>query len=195
MNRKLLMLALAAVFAWTPALHADLNRLVLEGRLSGAGNPRDVRLCFLCNPDPDGGALSVELWVPQAYTLKDFDYDDFEGPDAAAGSRALSRVNVSGAGGTTEITHAAAGWYSGEEPDTFVFGLSELSHRQGKIATFLKAIDTKHTQLVWVQTGFDDPQRELRATFALDAATVKHIHDAVDECLAPAAKSKPAAKK
>ena len=194
-KRTLILIALATAFSFPPAVRADLNRCVLEGRLSGAGRARAVSLRVLCNPDSDGGAISVELWVPQAFNLKDFDYDDFEGPDAAAGDRALSQVSVAGAGGTTEISSAAAGWYSGEDPDTFVFGLSQLSHHEGKIANLLRAIDTQRTQLVWIQTGFDNPKHELRATFALDAAMVQRLHDTVDVCLAPATRSTPAVKR
>jgi hypothetical protein len=195
MQRALIQIAFATAIAAASTAHAELHKLALDGQLQAAGGTRTVSLRLLCEPDPDGGAISVELWVPQAYKLKDFDYDDFEGPDAAAGNRALSRVRVAGASGSTEITYPAAGWYAGEDPDTFVFGLSQRSHRKGKIATLLAAVDPKHTQLVWVQTGFDDPKRELRATFALDAATVRQIRDTVGECLAPAAKSKPAAKR
>src|SRR5262249_19685725 len=158
----------------TSMARAEEHRLVLEGHLEGAGSPRAVNLRLLCDPDPHGGAISIELWVPQAFKLKDFDYDDFEGPDAAAGEKALPRLRLGGDSRTTEITYPAAGWYSGEEQntDTFVFGLSQRSHQKGKIATFLEAVDAKRTQLVWVQTGFDDPKRQLRATFALDGATV-----------------------
>src|SRR5512135_1769676 len=126
MKRKLIAIALAAACALAAAAYAELDRLVLEGQVSAAGGTRSASLHVLCNPDADGGAISVELWVPQAFKLKDFDYDDFEGPDAVAGDHALSHVSVTGEGGKTEITYAAAGWYSGEDPDTFVFGLSQL---------------------------------------------------------------------
>jgi hypothetical protein len=186
-NRILNWVFAAAVFLPVPAGSAELSQLALPGQLNVAGDTRAASLRLLCNPDRDGGAIGVELWVPRAYTLKDFDYDDFEGPDAAAADRALSRLSVDGKPGTTEIAHAASGWYAGDEPDTFVFALSELAHRQGEIAAFLRAVDAKRTQLVWVQTGFDDPKRQLRATFALDAATVERIHATVDVCLMPAA--------
>ncbi len=194
MKRTLVPVVLAAALAPTSTAHAELRRLVLDGQLTTPGGVRSVSLRLLCDPDADGGAISVELWVPQANKLKDFDYDDFEGPDAAAGDRDLSRLSLAGDGAKTEIAHAAAGWYSGEDPDTFVFGLSQLSHRKGKIATLLQAVDPKHTQLVWVQGAFDDPKRQLRAVFALDAATVKRIQDTVGVCVAPAASSKPAKK-
>jgi len=188
------LLAGAAMLGAASAARADQRRLVLDGKLESAGSTRAVTLRALCEPDPNGGAISVELWVPQAAQLKDFDYDDFEGPDAAAGNRALSTVRVSGAGNSSEITYPAAGWYSGEDPDTFVFGLSQRSHRSGTVATLLKAIDAQRTQLLWIQRGFDNAKRELRATFALDPAKVQQIHDTVDACLAPA-KGKPASKK
>lgn len=195
-KRHLLLIASAVVFALASGADAvETDRFILEGQLSSSSSVRSASVRVLCNPDTNGGAISVELWVPQASKLKDFDYDDFEGPDAAAGDRALSRMSVVGASAKTEIVYAAAGWYSGEDPDTFVFGLSQLSHRQGKIATLLRAVSAQHTQLVWVQAAFGDPQRQLRATFALDAAMVKRVHDTVDACLSPAAKAKSAAEK
>ena len=186
MERFLVQVMLAAALSAATAARADLHRLVLDGQVHSNAGKRAGQLRVLCDPANDGGAISVELWVPQAATLKDFDYDDFEGPDAAAGNRALSHVSLTGAAGATGITYPAAGWYSGEDdPNTFVFGISQLSHRKGQVAALLAAVDAKYTQLVWVQNGFKD-RRELRATFALDDALVKQIHATVDVCLAPA---------
>ena len=185
-------IALAATYLAVGTAHAEQRRVVLDGQLDNAGDTRSVSLRVLCEPDPQGGAISLELWVPQAYTRKDFDYDDFEGPDAAAANRALSQVRVAGAGNASEITYPAAGWYSGEgDPDTFVFGLSQRSHQKGRIATLLESVDARDTRLVWTQKSFRGPKRELRATFALDAATAKKIRDTVDVCLVPPVKSKP----
>lgn len=196
MTRRSLWIALAATYLAVAAAQAEQRRLVLDAQLDNAGDTRSVSLRVLCEPDPHGGAVSIELWVPQAYTRKDFDYDDFEGPDAAAGERALSQVSVVGAGGTTEITYPAAGWYSGEgDSDTFVFGLSQRSHQKGKIATLLESVDARDTRLVWVQKSFRGPKRELRATFPLGAETAMKIRDTVDVCLASTAKSKRAARK
>jgi hypothetical protein len=181
---------LAALLAAPPA-GAELHRFVLAGQVSSTAGTRAASLRFLCEPDPHGGAISLELWVPEAATRKDFDYEDFEGPDAPAGDRALSHVTVTG-GGVMLATSVAAGWYSGEDPDTFVFGLSQPSHQTGTVATLLEAVDPRDTRLEWVQTGFADSKRQLRATFTLDFAAVKQIRDAVDPCLPPAAKPSPA---
>jgi len=187
-------MTLAAFLSFAAAAQADLNSLVVAGKVEGQGGTRPATLRLLCNSDPDDGALSIELWVSQAFKLKDFDYDDFEGPDAAAADRALSHVSLVANKGQTEISQAAAGWYSGDDPDTFVFGLSEPSHHAGKVGTLVKAIEAKHKQIVWVQSAFDKSKRELRASFALDAATVKRIHDSLDECLTPS-HPKPKSKK
>jgi hypothetical protein len=185
-------LLVAAVLAGASGARADdLQRFDLNGQLQVAGGTRPVSLRLLCAPDAHGGAISIELWVPQAFTRKDFDYEDFEGPDAPAGNRALTHLSLAGGKSATEIAHPAAGWYSGEDPDTFVFGLSQASHRQGKIAALLQAVTPERTGVTWVQRGFDDPKRDLHATFALDAETVKHIRATVDACLPPAAKAKP----
>ena len=191
-SRHFVALALIVAMAAAAPARGDLHRLVLDGQLDSGAGRRGVSLRLLCEPAADGGAISLELWVPQASTRKDFDYDDFEGPDAAAGDRALSRVSAIADSRTTEITYPAAGWYSGEDPDTFVFGVSQRSHREGKIATLLGGIDAKSTRLVWVQRGFDDPKRELRSTFPLDAATAARIRDTVGPCLPHAIKPKPA---
>lgn len=176
----------AAVVAATPT-HAELRALVLEGQMQGARGTRSVTLHLECEPDPRGGAISLALWVPQAHPLKDFDYDDFEGPDAAARDRALSHLSL---GGGKPTSHAAAGWYAGEAPDTFVFAVSQRSHQKGPVATLLEGLDDAPAQLVWVQNGFDDPKRELRASFALDAALTGRLRDTADACLTPSGPAK-----
>lgn len=154
--------------------------------------PRPVTLRISCDPAPQG-VLSLELWVPQAFALKDFDYDDFEGPDAAALDRELSVLTLGGEAAPTKVSHAAAGWYSGEDPDTFVFGVSERSRAHAKLAAFLGALRADPTTLLWIQKSLDASARVLSATFALDAATVARVHATVDPCVAATAtpQSKP----
>jgi len=194
MGRWQILVAFVVLLAVASAAGAEQQRFDLNGQLESAGNARPVSLRVLCEPDPHGGAMSLELWVPEANTRKDFDYDHFEGPDAAAGDRALSHVSIPRGKHASEMSAAAAGWYSGEDPDTFVFGISQRSHEKGKLATLLEAVRPLDTQLIWVQRGYDDPRRELRATFALDAATIARIHTTVAECLTPhSAKPRPKA--
>ncbi len=191
---RVALVALVAVGIAAASARADSRQVVLPGELGTVGAARPVSLHILCEPAANG-VLSFELWVPNAATTKDFAYDDFEGPDAAARDRALSHLTLQGAAVSQEVRHVAAGWYAGEQPETFVFGVSDRPHTEGKLTTFARALRPEHAQLLWTQESLDDGRRALRATFALDPAGVGRIRAAIDPCLAPPAKSPPPKKK
>ena len=187
MHTRLLVLATASAFA--AAAHADLHEFSQAGTLKiDAGAARSATLHAACSPDKDGGALSIELIVLEANTRKDFDYDDFEGPDAAAGGKALSHLTWTSGSGTTEISSTAAGWYAPEPPQSFMFGVSQRSHRREAPAKLLAAIGSEPGNLVWTQTAFDKSTRRLVATFEFDAAAAMRLRSAVATCL-PGGKS------
>jgi hypothetical protein len=144
---------------------------------------RGATLRVVCSPDPDGGALSIELVVSEANTRKDFDYDDFEGPDAAAASKALSRLSWTSAAGPTEITIAAGGWYVPDPPEAFTFAVSQLSHHREPPAHLLLSVTGAAGVFAWTQTAFDASKRRLVATFDLDAAAAERLHTAAVRCL------------
>ncbi len=179
----------ASVVGLAAGAHAELHEFSQAGMLKiDAGAVRSATLHAACSPDKDGGALSIELIVLEANTRKDFDYDDFEGPDAAAGGKALTHLAWTAASGTTEISSAAAGWYAPEPPQAFMFGVSQLSHRREPPAKLLSAIGSEPGKLVWTQTGFDKATRRLVATFEFDAAAAMRLRGAVATCL-PGGKS------
>jgi|GEM_PF-2859866 hypothetical protein len=181
MSVRLLPLVL---FLVASAGRAEGHEFTQRGTLAVAGGPaRAAELSVACAPQPNGGALSIELGVPEANTRRDFDYDDFEGPDAAAADQALSELVWTGATGRVAIRHAAAGWYAPEPPGSFRFGIEQPSHRRAEPARLLAAIRDGAGTLVWTQTALADPQRRLVATFALDAAAVARLHDTVAQCL------------
>lgn len=176
-------LAVTALLA-TPAASAASFEFSQSGTLSiDNGAARGAKLHLACSPDQEGGALSIELLVPEANTRKDFDYDDFEGPDAAAGNKALSHIAWTSAAGTTEINQAVAGWYIPDPADAFMFGVSQVTHHREPPAKLIAAIDKAAGKLVWTQTGFDKATRRLVATFELDAAAAAKLHAAVVRCL------------
>ncbi|HEX6834856.1 MAG TPA: hypothetical protein VF132_15060 [Rudaea sp.] len=180
MNHRLLLLAAIATNACAAG---DLREIRLDGRLHGAAATTGAQLHVFCSPTADG-ALGVELIVPDAQARKDFDYDDFEGPDAPAAMKALSRISVSGESGKTEITHAAAGWYGVAPASSFVFGANQKAMLRGKLADLFGTLDGQRGHLVWVQTAFDDSRRELRAAFDFDDATARKLRGVVTACLA-----------
>jgi hypothetical protein len=164
--------------------HAELHQFVQDGTLKiDQGTQRPAMLHVNCSPDSDGGALSIELVATQANTRKDFDYDDFEGPEAAAGGKALSHLLWTTATGTTQIIHVTAGWYAPEPPQSFIFGISQPSHHREEPARLLNAIRDEAGTFAWVQTAFDNPRRRLVARFELDAEAIKRLHDTAAVCL------------
>ena len=178
----------AFMLAAATGAYAESHQFSQAGSLKiDAGAERSATLHLACSPDKDGGALSIELVVPDANTRRDFDYDDFEGPDAAAGGKALSHLVWTSAAGTTEIHYPAAGWYAPEPPESFIFGVSQMSHRREPPAKLLAAIGADAGKLMWTQTGFDKATRKLVATFELDPAAAAKARDAVASCL-PASK-------
>jgi len=177
-------LTFAVTLAFALGAHAAPREFSQAGTLRiDAGAERSATLHLLCTPETDGGAVSIELVVPEAYTRKDFDYDDFEGPDAAASSKALSKLEWSAPSGRTTIAHAASGWYAPEPPDSFMFGVSQLSHRREEPARLLNAIGNEAGALTWTQTAFDNAKHQLVARFELDTAAAARLHTAVAECL------------
>jgi hypothetical protein len=163
------------------AAHAD-GDVTEAGSLridNGAERPSTVHIG--CSSDAKGGALFVEITVPDANTKKDFGYDDFEGPDSPAGK--LSRIEWIGATKTASVTTAAAGSYIPDPPEAFRFEIAERSRRKSAPATLLAGADGTAAKLVWTQSSYDKSKRTLVATFALDADDSAHVHDAVEACL------------
>src|SRR5262249_4129999 len=113
----------------------------------------------------------------------DFDYDDFEGPDAAAGSKALSNLSWTSAAGPTAITAAAGGWYVPDPPEAFTFAVSQPSHHRKPPAQLLLAVTGAAGVFEWTQTALDAGGRRLVARFDLDAAAARRLHTAAVRCL------------
>jgi hypothetical protein len=177
------LLGASVALTFSVMAHAELYRFEHAGRMHTAAGERAALLHVACSPDRDGGALSIELVATEANTKKDFDYNDFEGPDAPAGAKALSHLSWTTAAGKSEMTHTASGWYAPEPTESFMFGINQLSHRREPPAKLLAAFGTSGGRFVWTQTGFDDPKHELVATFDLDAAAAGRVHAAVSSCL------------
>ena len=176
--------AAAATLAFASAAFAEPLEFSHAGTLAidgGAG--RSATLHVACSPEGRSGALGIDLVVPEASTRKDFDYVDFEGPDAVAGSRAPSRVTWTGGGRTTEITHAAAGWYAPEPAGSFMFGISQMAHHRDAPSKLLRMVGGEPGTLVWTQDGAGKPARQLVARFELDLAAADKLRATVAGCL------------
>ena len=163
------------------AAHADGDVTKTGSVRIDTGAERASTVHIGCSSDKHGGAIVVEITVPDAYTKKDFDYDDFEGPDSPAG--ALSGIEWIAATKTTHVTTTASGSYIPDPPDAFRFEIAELSRRKSAPATLLAGVDGSAARLVWTQASYDKSGRSLVATFAFDTNESARVRDAVKACL------------
>ena len=142
---------------------------------------RAATLHIGCSSDRVGGAIVIELTIPEANTKKDFDYEDFEGPDAPAG--ALSHLEWTSDASKTSITAKAAGSYIPEPAEAFQFGIDELSHRRSPGATLLASFNSASGRLVWTQSAYGKSKQRLVATFDFNSDETKRVRDTVAACL------------
>ena len=177
---KMYTLAVAGILL-TASAHADGDFKKTGTMKIDTDAERATTLHIGCSSDPHGGAVVIELTVPDAWTKKDFGYDDFEGPDAPAG--ALSHLDWTAAAHTTSITTTASGSYIPDLEDAFQFGIDELSRKKSSGATLLAAFGDQSGKLVWTQSSYDKSKRTLVATFDFDAAQAKKVHDVTAACL------------
>ena len=177
MNKYILLFSILAA----PAAYADGDVTKTGSLRIDNGAERASTVHIGCSSDAHGGALFAEITVPDAYTKKDFGYDDFEGPDSPAGK--LSRIEWIAAAKTSSVTTAAAGSYIPEPADAFRFEIAERSRRKSAPATLLAGADGTAAKLVWTQSSFDKSKRTLVATFAFDADESARVRDAVKACL------------
>ena len=91
-------------------VHTEVQAFGQSGTLQIGATQERAALSVVCSEE-GSGELSILLNVPGANARKDFDYDDFEGPDAAASGKALSHIAWITTSGTTEITSVATGSY------------------------------------------------------------------------------------
>lgn len=161
--------------------HADGDVIKTGSVRIDNGAARAASVHIGCSSDPHGGAIVVEIVVPDANTKKDFGYDDFEGPDSPAGK--LSHVEWISGARATSVTTAAAGSYIPDPAEAFQFEMAELAHRKSAPATLLTGADGAPAKLVWTQSSYDKSKRTLVATFDFDAADAASVHDKVAACL------------
>ena len=170
-----------SILAVSAAAHADGDVTKTGSVRVDGGAARASTVHIGCSSDVQGGALVVEITVPDANTKKDFGYDDFEGPDSPAGK--LSHVEWIAGTKTTSVTAAAAGSYVPDPPEAFRFEIAELAHRNSAPATLLAGADGTAAKLVWTQSSYDKSKRTLVATFDFDADDAAHVRDNVAACL------------
>jgi hypothetical protein len=172
------MLAMAAASGPAVFVCGELPLFSTIGNLQLSGSPgRTAELRLTCQPE--GDPFRIALLVPQAGEREDFDYADFEEPVARAEHLAPSSVTWAAASSKVSLTAAASGSSDAQAAFEFHAGTAK------EWASILSAATAEPGTLTWTQSAYDDLNRHLIATFALDADAVSRLHATVERCLQP----------
>lgn len=163
------------------------NQAGFDGQATTPDGDRQARLLLSCRPELD--YLNLQLVVWGAYPAPQrFDYDAFEGPEAAAGNSRLTRLTVAGEQDKRELRTEIGGWYSAEVEGAFVFSTNQYSGVRQDLAALASAMGQAESTLTWVQEGYADRSRKIEARFSFDSAGSKRIRETVAGCVAKAKK-------
>lgn len=131
-----LAVTIAAQENWKRGHEEKSRSLTYSGTATLIGKKTPVTLRFYCNPERTAdstGVIGYELEVANPDSLKPFDFDDFEGPDAPTHARKLLQASVLRGGKTVHsIRESPAGFYTVR--NAFAFEVSRAFDKAGNSA-------------------------------------------------------------
>jgi len=131
-----LALTLAAPGTWTREHQEKSRSLTYTGTATLLGKKTPVKVRFYCNPErtrDSTGVIGYQLEVASPASLKPFDFDDFEGPDAPSHARKLLQASVLRGGKSVHsMRESPSGWYAVH--DAFAFEVSDVFDEPGSSA-------------------------------------------------------------
>ena len=164
-------LVLLALLAAGP-LHADWKYVTQHNRpdiasttATGKSPDGPIQTTFNVEYSPGKtGVLTVDFVVAGAAKMKGFGFDDFEGPDAPAAKRKLTRVTVEKPGGKpVTVNLTVAGWYLDH---SFHFAANEENKNPGDVLKVVRALQAGATRVSVTVTDLHDAKKSLHAEFA-----------------------------
>lgn len=181
-----LSILLALLFLAVPAgAQPRPGSLLLEGEARTGDDRRAVRFEFHCseNGSDTTGVLGLDLYVPRhAELARLFDFDAFEGPDAAAGAR--TRLEVGAVSGRFTVS----GWIGVAEDQPFGFGLSAPRRRDPQrlaaVARVLQPLTAGPATLIWTQQNAERSGPALVARLEVSAGDSARLRALLGPCLA-----------
>lgn len=167
---------LFALAATISTLHADwkysANRYDLRvATTTGEGTSPDgpIKAKFIVQYSPaKDGTMTIQFVVEGAGKLKDFGYDSFEGPDAAAADAKLTRFTIERPGAKpVNLLTKVGGWHLGK---AFIFAASEANTQPGEILKAVRAIQAGATKISVNVQDSKTAKKQLHAEFATAGA-------------------------
>jgi hypothetical protein len=178
MKKPALLLGLLLAPGWASAQSASPPQIVVHGTVTTSSGDHPAWFTLMCTQG-SGGALSVQMMLV-AESAPDFPFDAFEGPRAPASFQPSATLKV---GHQSFASSAVAGWYSGDMPGAFVFGIASKPGSSAPINQVAAALGKSGAALDWVQQGNNFQTPPMIAHFALDAAQTSTLKRIASPCL------------
>jgi len=152
-----------------------------QGRTPAGQVP--MKLEVRCRPGPDGVA-SIIYSVRGAQALRNFSYEDFEGPEAPAAKRKLGTIRVVALRRDVSVTTSFTGSY--QEDGTFAFNLSAPLVGRNEVKWLTDAMILGAVLVVVTIQDPRDSKRRIHAQFQASSAAVP-VTNTMDGCTATGA--------
>lgn len=167
MQKHMLLVGLLLVPGPATTQAASLPQIIVHGTVTTSSGDHPAWFTLMCTQGT-GGALSMQLMLV-ADSAPGFPFDAFEGPRAPASFQPSAVLKV---GSRSFAASAVAGWYSGDMPGAFVFGIASAPRSSAAINQVAVALGQSGAALEWVQQSNNIQVPPLVAHFVLDAAQI-----------------------
>ena len=119
-----------------------------------------------------GGGLELRMSLPDVTSIKGFNFDDFEGPDAPSGNHKLGQIRAQSAAGSAIFDTAVSGSYATNAEFVFAVWLKAMPLRLK--TQFTKALAGADARLTFTLHGFKKPSQIISST-VMDAEFLRAL--------------------
>ncbi|HUB90527.1 MAG TPA: hypothetical protein VMA74_12455 [Dyella sp.] len=153
-------------------------QVVLHGTVTTSSGEHPAWFTLMCTQG-HGGALSLQLALV-ADTAPGFPFDAYEGPGAPASHQPSAELRV---GQQSFASVPAAGWYGGDGPGMFVFGIATTPGQRNAITGAVAALSKPGLTLTWIQNSNNLQTPPLMGRFVLDEKQSHALQRIAAPCL------------
>ena len=153
-------------------------QVVLHGTVTTESGEHPAWFTLMCTRG-SGGALSMQLALV-ADTAPGFPFDAYEGPDAPASHQPSAELRVEH---QSLASVPVAGWYGGDGPGMFVFGIATTPGQRNAIARAVAALSKPGVTFTWIQNSGNVQTPPLMAQFTPDATQSLALQRIAAPCL------------
>lgn len=180
MRKWSLLLCIGLVFSTSSASQQEPPQVVLHGTVTTQSGEHPAWLTIMCTQGT-GGALSLQLSL-MSETAPGFPFDAFEGPRAPASFQPSAELR---AGKQPFGQVDVSGWYGGDGPGVFVFGIATTPGRRNAVTSAAIALSKPGVTFTWIQNSGNAQTPPLAAQFVPDAAQSRALQRIAAPCLHP----------